>query len=176
MFQWFTGKGRGVVATSDLPPGTLLMVTPPVVLVEGQLGEIPELDEMISLLEDYVKFTPWQASWFKALHRGPNINTPTSSSSSSSSSSGDDVGSLAGVAELPPLMSTSSSSSSSSVNGSSSGSSSGDGSRKRGSSSAAVDMQAGDIALDDLEMEVDEVWRASGVLREHGPRVSGFRV
>lgn len=35
------GKGRGLVATEQLEPGQLLLVVPPLVLVEGGLGEIP---------------------------------------------------------------------------------------------------------------------------------------
>lgn len=35
------GKGRGLVATQPLSPGQLLLVVPPLVLVEGELGDIP---------------------------------------------------------------------------------------------------------------------------------------
>jgi hypothetical protein len=35
------GKGRGLVATAPLSPGQLLLVVPPLALLEGGLGEIP---------------------------------------------------------------------------------------------------------------------------------------
>ena len=35
------GKGRGLVATAPLSPGQLLLVVPPIALLEGELGDIP---------------------------------------------------------------------------------------------------------------------------------------
>jgi hypothetical protein len=46
-----TGKGRGVVARTDIPPGTLLMLCSPLLFVEAPEGEeegtIPDFDELL---------------------------------------------------------------------------------------------------------------------------------
>jgi hypothetical protein len=76
-----TGKGRGLVATQQLQPGQLLLVTPPLALVKGDLGEIPDHNELQEVMASSgAKFTSWQAAWLKALV----CNTEQDVSSSSS--------------------------------------------------------------------------------------------
>ena len=107
-FLGSAGKGRGIVATCDLPTGTLLMVTPPLVLITTQMGAVPALDDLIDVLKSVVKLTPWEAAWFTALESGQGSSS-----------------SLQAAAELPPMMSPGSSSSSKGGSSSSKGSSSG---------------------------------------------------
>jgi hypothetical protein len=55
-------------------------------LVEGDLGEIPDHDELQEVMASSgAKFTPWQAAWLKTLV----CSTEQDDSSSSSSSEGD---------------------------------------------------------------------------------------
>jgi hypothetical protein len=79
-----TGKGRGLVATQPLQPGQLLLVTPPLALVEGDLGEIPDHDELQEVMASSgAKFTPWQAAWLKTLVCSTEQDDSSSSSSDS---------------------------------------------------------------------------------------------
>ena len=88
------GKGRGVVATRDVPTGTLLMVTPPLVLIiKGPLGRPRIWPDMVSELKTK-KLTPWEVAWFMALKDGPltmrggaQLNQIMNSSSSNGSGS-----------------------------------------------------------------------------------------
>lgn len=78
------GKGRGLIATEPLHPGQLLLVTPPLALVEGDLGDIPEHDELHeAIYEGVLLFSPWQAQWLKTL-----VCTVDSDNSSEANSGG----------------------------------------------------------------------------------------
>lgn len=59
----FKGKGRGLVATSELQPGTCILVSLPLLRVTCEEGEIPDTQELVSLISES-KFT---ASQLKAL-------------------------------------------------------------------------------------------------------------
>eukprot|EP00879_Flechtneria_rotunda_P029034 GHRR01031289.1.p2 GENE.GHRR01031289.1~~GHRR01031289.1.p2 ORF type:complete len:179 (+),score=97.39 GHRR01031289.1:748-1284(+) len=83
------GKGRGIAATEDLQPGQLLLVTPPLALVEGPLGEIPEHDDLHQVMTiSGAMYTSWQAAWLSAMvssisDSGVDISSSATGSSSS---------------------------------------------------------------------------------------------
>ncbi|KAF8063744.1 smyd2-b [Scenedesmus sp. PABB004] len=62
------GKGRGLVATSALVPGQLLLVSPPLALVRCEMGNIPDHDALLdAVVSGAARFTPWTAAWLTAL-------------------------------------------------------------------------------------------------------------
>jgi hypothetical protein len=94
------GKGRGLVATADLVPGQLLLVTPPIALVEGDLGDIPDHDVLLDeITSGRVRLGAWQAAWLAAL----TADGSTSESSESDGSGGGGGGGAAAL-KLPSLL------------------------------------------------------------------------
>lgn len=95
------GKGRGLLAARALVPGQLLLVAPPLALVEGGLGEIPEHDELQEVIAaSGALFSPWQAAWLKALA------TTTGSSSDGAAARGAAAGGAhaGALKQLPSLL------------------------------------------------------------------------
>ena len=46
-FQFCAGKGRGVVATQDMKPGALVMVSEPLALLTHPAGERPDTEGLV---------------------------------------------------------------------------------------------------------------------------------
>jgi hypothetical protein len=88
------GKGRGLVATNSLVAGQLLLVTPPLALVEAEIGDIPDHEELLELItaSGGAAFSQWHAAWLRSLARGDDAAEAAGSGVAGG-----------GAADLPPL-------------------------------------------------------------------------
>lgn len=180
-----------MTATEHIRPGQLLLVTPPIAIVKGDLGEIPDHDDLSDMLTDVYdeamvsrpRFTAWQAQWLKALAR--TIDPSSSSSSSTSSSS---------TAEVPDLLAPIDSrlryphSNISQHSGSSDGAAaaasagadtSSDSATEDTTAAAAAAAAAGSddcVGFWDLGMSEEDLWNAIGARNRHADNLNILKI
>ncbi|KAG1663734.1 hypothetical protein FOA52_006103 [Chlamydomonas sp. UWO 241] len=75
-FRPVRGRGRGLVATADVPAGTLLVCSVPLAVVWCDEGDTPENEELADHMMSKVKLTPPQQGLLSWMHNGRQSGGP----------------------------------------------------------------------------------------------------